>query len=249
MKPLVTIITPCYNSAGFIVPTINSVIAQTYQNWELIVIDDQSTDETCAIVETFTAKHSNIKLIKLTKNAGVANARNIGIAEATGKYIAFLDSDDIWLKEKLSVQVAYMEKDNLPISFCAYNKINEAGDIISKKIGVPFKIGYDKLLWHNLIIFSTSMVLKSELGTIKFKKVGHEDWLFWLELLKKCQFACGIDEQLVLYRIRKNSISANKLRSAGYTWKLMRQSEKLGLFKSIYLFSKYAVVTSLKFLK
>lgn len=249
MKPLVSIITPCYNSASFITPTIQSVIAQTYPNWELIIIDDQSADDTCAVVENFTSKHSNIRLIKLEKNRGVAHARNVGLAAAQGKYIAFLDSDDIWLKDKLSHQVAYMEKDNLPISFCAYNKINEAGDIISKKIGVPFKIDYKKLLWHNLIIFSTSMVLKSEIGAIKFKKIGHEDWLFWLELLKKGDYAYGINEQLVLYRIRKNSISANKLRGAGYTWKLLRQSEKLGLLKSIYLFSKYAMVTTLKFLK
>ena len=133
MEPLVSIITPCYNSAGFIAPTINSVLDQTYKNWELIVIDDKSTDDTCAVVDGFCAKNNQVRLIKIEKNGGVSNARNIGLAEAKGKYIAFLDSDDVWLKDKLLDQVAFMEKDNLPMSFCAYNKIDEAGNIISKK--------------------------------------------------------------------------------------------------------------------
>ncbi|RZL32007.1 MAG: glycosyltransferase family 2 protein, partial [Pedobacter sp.] len=110
MKPLVTIITPCYNSADFIKATINSVVAQTYQDWELIVVDDKSKDETCKVVEEFVQKHNNIKLIKLAQNGGVSNARNVGLTSATGKYIAFLDSDDIWLKDKLAKQVSYMEE-------------------------------------------------------------------------------------------------------------------------------------------
>ena len=249
MEPLISIITPSYNSAGFITPTIDSVINQSYTNWELIIIDDKSKDNTCELVEDFAKKHEKIRLIKLEKNGGVANARNVGLAEAKGKYIAFLDSDDVWLTEKLAQQVAFMEEKSLPMSFCSYNKINEEGEIISKNIGVPISIGYDKLIWHNLIIFSTSMVLKSAMGDLRFKKVGHEDWLFWLDLLKKCEYGYGLDQQLVLYRIRKGSISANKFRGMSYTWKLLRESEKIGFFKSAYLFSKYASVAFLKYLK
>lgn len=249
MEPLVSIITPCYNSEGFITETINSVISQDYKQWELIIVDDKSTDETCKIVENFMQLHRNIRLIQLENNGGVANARNVGLKETNGKYIAFLDSDDVWLKEKLSKQVAYMEEKSLPMSFCAYNRINEEGDIISKKIEVPFNVNYNQLLSHNVIIFSTSMTLKSAIGDLKFKKAGHEDWIFWLDLFKKCGAGYGINEPLALYRIRNNSVSSNKLKVIGYTWKILRESEKIGLFKSIYLFSKYAFATVLKRLK
>ena len=249
MEPLISIITPSYNSAGFITPTINSVIDQSYENWELIIIDDKSKDDTGKLVEEFAQQNSKITLIRLDQNGGVANARNVGLAAAKGKYIAFLDSDDVWLKDKLAHQVAFMEEKSLPMSFCSYNKINEEGEIISRNIGVPTQIGYDRLLWHNLIIFSTSMVLKTAMGDLRFKKVGHEDWLFWLDLLKKCGYGYGLDEQLVLYRIRKGSISANKFRGMKYTWKLLRESEKIGLIRSAYLFSRYATVAFWKYMK
>lgn len=249
MEPLVSIITPCYNSADFITATLNSVLEQSYQNWELIVIDDQSKDDTCELVEAFLQREPKIRLIKLEKNGGVANARNIGLEAAKGKYIAFLDSDDIWLKEKLATQVIYMEEKSLPMSFFAYHRINEEGEIISGKISVPYNVSYKKLLWHNVIIFSTSMVLKSAIGGLRFKKAGHEDWIFWLDLFKQCGNGYGINKPMVQYRIRKGSVSANKLKAAGYTWKILRENEKIGLIKSIYLFSKYAVATVWKRLK
>ena len=243
MEALVTIITPCYNSADFITQTINSVIAQTYQTWELIVIDDKSTDETCKVVEEFAQKHNNIKLIKLEKNGGVANARNVGMANATGKYIAFLDSDDVWLKEKLTKQVTYMEEKSLPMTFCAYHRIDEAGEIISKKIEVPPSVNYRQLLSHNVIIFSTSLTLKSVIGETRFKKAGHEDWIFWLDIFKKPFSGYGLNEALVQYRIRQGSVSSNKLKVIGYTWKILRESEKLGFLESAFLFTKYAFAT------
>ena len=249
MEPLVSIITPCYNSADFITATISSVLEQSYQNWELIVVDDKSKDNTCELIEAFSHQEPKIRLIKLEKNGGVANARNVGMEAANGKYIAFLDSDDIWLKEKLREQVVYMEEKSLPMSFFAYNRINEEGDIISKKIEVPAIVDYDKLLWHNVIIFSTSMVLRNAIGNLKFKKAGHEDWIFWLDLFKQCGNGYGINKSMVLYRIRKGSVSANKLKAAGNTWKILRESEKIGLIRSMYLFSKYAVATVWKRLK
>ncbi|MCJ0741622.1 glycosyltransferase family 2 protein [Pedobacter montanisoli] len=248
-QPLVSIITPCYNSADFITATLNSVLEQSYQNWELIVIDDQSKDNTCELVEAFSKQQPKIRLIKLEKNGGVANARNVGLEAANGKYIAFLDSDDIWLGEKLTNQVTYMEEKSLLMSFFAYHRINEEGEIISGKIGVPDSVNYKKLLWHNVIIFSTSMVLKSAIGDLRFKKTGHEDWIFWLDLFKKCGNGYGINQPKVQYRIRQGSVSANKLKAAGYTWKILRENEKIGLIKSMYLFSKYAVATVWKRLK
>ncbi|MGE6220060.1 glycosyltransferase family 2 protein [Nubsella zeaxanthinifaciens] len=249
MEPLVTIITPCYNSADFVALTINSVLEQSYTNWELIVIDDKSKDNTTAVIETYAQQHNNIKLIKLEQNGGVANARNVGLAEAKGKYIAFLDSDDIWLKDKLAKQVAYMEEKNLPMTFCAYQRIDEAGTVISGKIEVPNSVNYKKLLSHNVIIFSTSLTLKSAIGDIRFKKAGHEDWIFWLDIFKKPFNGYGINEVLVEYRIRKGSVSSNKLKVIGFTWKILRESEKLGFFESAYHFAKYAFSTVWKRLK
>ncbi|MNK13363.1 putative teichuronic acid biosynthesis glycosyltransferase TuaG [compost metagenome] len=249
LEPLVTIITPCYNSADFVRLTVNSVLEQTYTNWELIVIDDKSKDDTCEVIEQYAQQHSNIRLIKLEQNAGVSNARNVGLEEAKGKYIAFLDSDDIWLKDKLTTQVAYMEEKSLPMTFCAYNRIDEAGEIISRKIEVPPSVNYRQLLSHNVIIFSTSLTLKTVIGDTRFKKAGHEDWIFWLDLFKKPFNGYGINEPLVLYRIRQGSVSSNKLKVIGFTWKIYRESEKLGLLPSIYHFVNYAFATVWKRLR
>ncbi|WP_158542160.1 glycosyltransferase family 2 protein [Pedobacter chinensis] len=249
MEPLVSIITPCYNSSDFVRATLNSVIVQDYKNWELIVVDDKSNDDTCKIVEEFTSRYRNIKLISLLKNEGVSNARNIGMLEARGKYIAFLDSDDVWMENKLSRQIAYMEEQLLTMTFCSYKRINEEGAVISRQIPVPFSVSYKNLLSHNMIIFSTSMTLRSAIGDLKFKKAGHEDWIFWLDLFKKSEGGHGINEPLVLYRIRSGSVSSNKLKAIGYTWKILRENEKIGVLRSMYLFSKYVVATVWKRLK
>ena len=249
MEPLVSIIVPCYNSAKFITATLNSVIAQDYKSWELIIIDDQSIDDSCTIVEEFASKYSNIQFISLLENKGVSNARNLGMTKAKGKYIAFLDSDDIWLDNKLSRQVAYMEDKMLSMTFCAYNRINEEGAIISGVTPAPFSYSYHQLLSHNVIIFSTSMVLKSAIEDLQFSPAGHEDWIFFLQLFKKCTLGYGINEPLALYRIRKDSLSSNKMKAVVKTWKILRESEKLNLVKSMYYFSRYAVLTVLKRLR
>ena len=249
MEPLVSIITPCYNSADFIEATINSVLEQNYSNWELIIVDDNSSDNSCELIEGFAKNHSNIKLIALKENGRVSNARNIAIAAATGKYIAFLDSDDIWIKGKLALQVKLMEEKGLEMTFGAYKRIDEAGALISAKIKPPATINYKQLLSHNVVIFSSALVLKSSMEDIPFKKVGHEDWVFWLDLFKKGITGYGINEELILYRIRSGSVSSNKLKVIGFTWKILRESEKLGLLESMYHFTKYAFATVLKRLK
>jgi len=249
LEPLVSIITPCYNSAAFIEATINSVLAQNYTNWEFIIVDDNSSDNSCELIEGFAKQHSNIKLIALKENGRVSNARNVAIAAATGKYIAFLDSDDIWLDGKLALQVALMEEKSYELTFGAYKRIDEDGVVISAKINAPATLNYKQLLSHNVIIFSSSLVLRSAMVDIPFKKVGHEDWVFWLDVLKKGIVGYGINQELILYRIRKGSVSSNKIKVIGFTWKILRESEKLGLFESMYHFTKYAFLTVLKRLK
>jgi teichuronic acid biosynthesis glycosyltransferase TuaG len=249
LEPYISIITPSYNSAAFIAETIESVIAQRFKNWEMIVVDDKSTDNTCEVVERFIANGANINLVKLAANGGVAEARNVGLSLAKGKYIAFLDSDDIWLPEKLAVQVQYMDERSLPMTFCAYQRVDIEGNLISGQINAPREIDYQTLLWHNLIIFSTSLTLRSAIGDLKFVKLGHEDWIFWLDLFKKCGKGYGINKSMALYRVRKGSISANKFIAIHSTWTMLRQHEKIGFVKSMYLFSKYAFATVWKRLK
>jgi len=249
LEPLVSIVTPCYNSAAFITETLESVIAQDYKNWEMIIVDDCSGDNTCQIVETFAMRHQGIKLIVLKENGGVSNARNIGMAAANGKYISFLDSDDVWLKAKLSKQVSFMEKELLPLTFCAYKRINENGEVISGQVPVPLTVNYDALLAHNVVIFSTSMMLKSAIGDLKFSRAGHEDWIFLLKLLKQCRQGYGINQLLAFYRVRQNSVSANKLKAIGYTWRIFRESEGIGFLQSVILLGRYAISASLKRLR
>ena len=215
----------------------------------MIIVDDSSSDNTCQIVEAFAMRHQGIRLIALKENGGVSNARNIGMAAANGKYIAFLDSDDVWLKDKLRRQVNFMEKELLPFTFCAYKRINEQGKIISGQVPVPLTVDYDALLAHNVVIFSTSMIQKSAIGDLKFSRAGHEDWIFLLKLLKQCGQGYGINQALAFYRVRQNSVSSNKLKAIGYTWKIFRESEGIGFLQSVILLGRYAVSASLKRLR
>lgn len=215
----------------------------------MIVIDDHSCDNTCQIVEAFALRHQGIRLIALQENLGVSHARNIGLASAKGKYIAFLDSDDIWLKDKLTRQVSVMEKELLPLTFCAYKRINEQGKEISGKVPVPSSVSYQALLAHNVVIFSTSMMLRDAIGELQFSRSGHEDWIFLLQLLKKCGQGYGINQPLAFYRVRQHSVSANKLKAIGYTWKIFRESEGIGFLRSVVLLGRYAVSASLKRLR
>ena len=142
---LVSIITPSYKSEKFISQTIESVLGQTYQNWEIIIVDDVSPDNSNKIIEEYSKKDSRIKLIKLEKNSGAAVARNIAIEESKGRYIAFLDADDIWKPEKLEKQIEFMRKNNYAFTYTAYEKVDENG-VVFGKIGVPLKVSYNQLL-------------------------------------------------------------------------------------------------------
>ncbi|MCX3264878.1 glycosyltransferase family 2 protein [Pedobacter agri] len=246
MQPLVSIIIPSYNSAGFISATLDSVLSQGYENWELTVIDDCSSDETCAVVSAYASMDTRISLIALSENQGVSNARNTGLENSWGKYVAFLDSDDIWLEDKLKSQVQFMENSQSALSFCAYQRIDENGNIISRIVPVPQRVDYNKLLAHNVVIFSTSMILRTAIGKLRFSRAGHEDWIFLLKLLKNCGAGHGINLPLALYRVRKNSVSSNKIKAIGYTWRIFRVSEGLNFFRSAVLLARYAVSASLK---
>lgn len=246
---LVSIITPIFNSSTYIDTTIKSIIAQTYKNWELILIDDGSEDNSIAIIEPFIAMDKRIKLIKHAKNLGVASARNSGTKMAKGKFIAFLDSDDTWDKDKLRIQINFMQNNNCALSYTAYRKINTTGITLTEKIEVPDEVNYNSLLRHNVIAFLTSMYDVSVIGKRYFTNIGHEDFVFWLDILKENHIGLGINKVLASYRIHHSSLSHNKFKAAKYTWKIYRQNQKLPFLRSLYYFSNYMLNTSKKYLK
>lgn len=239
--PLVSVITPVYNCALYLEDTIISVLNQTYSNFELILVDDKSSDDSLMIAEKFAAKDSRVKVISLSKNSGAAVARNEGIKLAKGRFIAFLDSDDMWFHNKLERQIEFMANNDVVFSFSAYKKVNETGDDIAY-VRVPERVGYEDLLKVCSIGCLTAMYDTSSLGKVYMPLIRkRQDLGLWLKILKKIPFAYGLNEPLAYYRVRNNSISANKLDAARYTWRLYRDEERLNIFRASFYFTYYAI--------
>lgn len=244
MNQLVSIITPSYKSEKFISETIESVIAQTYQDWEMIIIDDCSPDKANDKIEEYCKKDNRIKLVKLKENIGPANARNEGVKQANGKYIAFLDSDDIWLPQKLEKQIFLMEEEDLLLSYSSYHTIDENGSRINTR-NVKEYIDYTDMLKSNHIGNLTGIYNCSELGKVYMENVGHEDYTLWLKIMKKVGSTRGVVEPLAEYRVFSSSISANKIKAMSWTWNIYRNVVGLNIFSSSYYFLYY-VYYSLK---
>ena len=237
---LVSIITPAYNAAAYIAETIESVFAQTYTNWEMLIVNDCSKDNTAEIVQSYAAKDKRIKLINLEQNSGAAAARNTAIQNAKGMYIAFLDSDDIWKKEKLQKQLNFMQQNGYAFTFTGYEHFKETKENIQNQVQIPKSLNYKQALKGNQIGCLTVMLDREQIQNIEFENHKHEDYILWLNILKTGITAYGINENLALYRIgNSNSISNNKLKSALWTWKVYRQNMKLSIMKSIYCYFFY----------
>ena len=236
MSGLVSIITPMYNSERFIEPTIKSVQHQTYQNWEMIIVDDASTDGSYEIIKSFSIKDERIRVIKLDFQQGPAVARNKGIKKASGRYIAFLDSDDLWMPEKLKKQLEFMDNHKAPFSFTAYQKIEENGKYRGQVNINKMQIGYSDLLKTNHIGCLTAMIDTKLLGGKLYMPLieKRHDHGLWLSILKQGHTAYGLNEILAAYRCRKGSISHNKINILHHQWKLYREVERLGLIRSMY---------------
>lgn len=240
-SPLVTIVTPSYNAEKYLSHTLDSILGQTFKNWELLVVDDCSPDNANKLIESYALKDSRIKLIKLTENSGAAVARNKAIELALGRYIAFLDSDDRWLPEKLEKQLSFMQNNDVAFSYTAYEKLDEKGDPAGT-VGVPDRVGYTDLLKVCSIGCLTAMYDTKALGKAYMPLIRkRQDLGLWLRLLKQTPYAYGMNEVLAQYQLRSDSISANKLSAAQYTWRLYRDVEKLNLAKAIYYFVHYAI--------
>ena len=237
----VSVITPSHNSAQFISETIRSVLNQSFSDWELIVVDDCSTDNSVEVIQSFVDQDSRIKLIQLSENSGAAVARNTAIEAAAGRFIAFLDSDDKWLPHKLETQIQFMQDNDVAFSYAAYEKINEQGKAVGK-IGVPERVTYNDLLKVCSIGCLTAVYDTQKLGKIYMPLIRkRQDLGLWLRILKQIPYAYGVQEVLGQYQLRSDSISANKRSAAQFTWKLYREVEKLNIFKASYFFAHYAV--------
>lgn len=238
MNNLVSIITPLYNGEIFIESTIKSLRAQTYQDWEVIVVDDVSRDNGPEMVENYVKNDKRIKLIKLEKNSGGAVARNRAIEEAKGKYIAFLDSDDLWQPEKLEKQVKFMEENNYDFTYTWYEKIDEEGNKLNEIVKSKGKVNYNELLKSNQIGCLAAMYNVEKLGKIYMPLIRkRQDYALWLQVLKRIDYGYCLEENLAQYRIVNGSVSSNKINLIKYNWKLFREIEKLSIFKSFYYLS------------
>ncbi len=241
MQEKVSIITPLYNCSEFIEQTITSVINQSYENWEMIIVDDCSTDGGDQIVKNISQSNDRITFIKNTENLGGAVTRNIAIDHADGKYIAFLDSDDLWHPEKLEKQIQYMESENKSFTFTSYHKVDEKGNTYLGRVNSPKKVSYRGLLKTNVIGCLTAIYDTDQFGKVSMPLIRkRQDFGLWLKLLKKSEYAYGLDEDLATYRVRTNSISSNKLNTISSIWKLYREVEKLSIVESFYFSLHYS---------
>lgn len=239
---LVSIITPVYNAERFINNTIDSVINQEHKNWEMILVDDCSTDNSEKIIREYIKKDNRIKYIKLEKNSGAAISRNIAIKNAQGRYIAFLDSDDIWTSNKLKVQIDFMKKNNIGFSFSNYQVMTEDGILINRIIKVPKTIDYKEYLKNTIIGCLTVVIDRKICGDFYMINIRkNQDMATWLNILKRGIIAYGINKNLAVYRLVNGSISNNKIKAAKSVWTTYRNIEKINLFKSSYYFILYAI--------
>lgn len=221
----ISIIMPAYNAEHYIASSIISVQAQTWNDWELIIINDCSTDRTNEIISTFTASDSRIIVLDNFYNLGAAQSRNKGIKYAQGKWIAFLDSDDCWVPEKLEHQLAYAYKKHASFIFTASNFMNENGELLNSYLSVPEQVNYQELLKQNVISCS-SVLIKKELilpYPMELSECMHEDFAVWLKILKDNKMiAHGLNQPLLIYRISAASKSGNKVKAARMTFRVYR---------------------------
>jgi len=247
MNKLVSIITPAYNCAKYISATVISVLKQDYNNWELIIIDDFSTDNTKEIIQEFVEKDKRIKYFLLESNYGTATARNKGIEQANGHYIAFLDSDDLWVENKLSNQIKFMESNTYAFTCTDYEQINEEGQLLNKRIKTKSKTNYNGVLLSCPVGNSTVIYDVSKLGKFKIPNIRkRNDDALWLQILKKEKYIYGLGEVLMYYRVRHNSISSNKFKLIKYHWKLYRDIERLSIIRSIFHICCWIFLKALK---
>jgi teichuronic acid biosynthesis glycosyltransferase TuaG len=245
---LVSIIVPVFNAERFLSSAIESVMAQSYINWELILVDDCSTDRSYEIAQTYEKADSRIILMRLNRNSGTAIARSTALERAKGKYIAFIDSDDIWLHEKLETQLKFMNNRKLVFTFSSYYVINEAG-VRTSCFDVPGKVSYSDLLHTNSVGNLTAIYDAEFFGKVSLVKRKYEDYILWLDLLKKIPYTYSQREYLAEYRKYGSSYSSNKFKAVIWQWNIYRHVENLNIVKSMYYLIFYTIHGLFKYKK
>lgn len=239
MNMKVSIITPMYNSALYIEETIQSVLSQTLSEWEMIIVDNHSSDESCRIVERYVQNDPRIKLIRNHCNSGAAEARNKGMDIAQGAYIAFLDSDDFWYPTFLEDMYSFSSENNYSFCYASYQiSINTLSNI-QKEFTVPAIATYESMLKVCVISCLTAFIRRELVADTRMEGKINEDYFFWLALLKKTSQAHGHKPALAIYRLRPNSASRNKLEVAYQKWVGFRTREQISFWRSVYYFSYY----------
>lgn len=246
MRPVkVSIIMPVYNASRTIGNAIRSVCNQTHQDWELLITDDCSTDNTVSKLHKYAERDPRIRVFKLKRNSGAGIARNHSLMHATGRYIAFCDSDDQWMVGKLSKQLEFMLKNDLALSYTSYLKGNhelrERG-----KITAPKRISYRTMLRNNYIGCLTAMYDTKKIGKRNMPGIRkRQDWVLWLNILKEVPFAMGLQEALAIYRNRKKSFP-DVLTALKYNWIVYREYEGCSCFRALVLSAQYWVFYIMK---
>ena len=240
-QPLVSVIMPCYNMEKYVADSIASVVRQTYPPWELLIVDDASTDGTVEIAKNLCNNDDRIHFEVKAKHSGIADTRNLCIQMAKGRFLAFLDADDIWHPEKLETQVRFMLENHVGFTYSTYDWIDEEGNTLNKSINTIGHLDYETYLRNTIIGCSTVVVDKTIVGEVVVPRFRtSEDTATWLDILKQGHLAYAIDQPLVSYRIRRRSASSNKLKAAADLWKVYRRHEKIPFFKALHYFSCYA---------
>lgn len=242
---LVSIIVPVYNVEKYIVETIESVRKQTYQAWELLLVEDGSTDNTQGTIRAYLSdvRDERVRLICLSANGGAAKARNAGLAEARGRYIAYLDADDLWEPCKLSRELAFMEERQAAFAFTGYEFADENGTGLGRVVHVPKTLTYRQAL-RNTTIFTTTVMFDTDRISkelLQMPLVKSEDTALWWKVLRNGYTAYGLDENLVKYRRPGKSLSSNKFEAMRRIWTLYRREERLSVWASGWNFCFWAV--------
>lgn len=249
-KPLVSIITPAYKTAGFIGKTIESVQAQTFTDWELLITDDCSPDNLKEAVAKYVDSDPRVRYFRLSTNSGPAVARNNSIQAAQGNYLAFLDSDDLWHPTKLQRQLSFMNTEGCAFSFTGYQRITEEGVLYRRVNSVPKSVSYQDILTNTSIATLTVMIDRSKVPPVVLRPGwGYDDYVLWLEILKTGTVAKGLNENLANYRVMSSSVSSNKVRALKWVWLIYQKKEKLGFFRSCYCICLFAFNASARRLR
>lgn len=241
-SPVVSVVMPAYNGAKYIGEAIESVISQTMTDWELIIIDDCSKDNTYEIALEYANIDARIRVIQNEVNSGVSRTRNKGMDQCKGAYVALLDCDDIWRSDKLEVQLDIAKRTGADIIYCSYALVDDKGISLNRDFIVPVKTDFEDMLIKSVISCSTVLLSKKIVDTYRFTPdFYHEDYVLWMQLLKDGFIAEGSEEVLASYRLLEKSRSANKLNSAMKRWDIYRKYLHLPFIKSCVVFVKYSL--------